>query len=188
MTRYTPPEQSRLLQFVDIAFLLIAIGLQAILIEISSPGGWVAGFVGVVCLTLAVYGMGVLPVNWFGLVFLLTAFVLFILDIKAPTHGALTAAGVGSFIIGALVLFNSPGTPQFQRVSIPLVIIVSLLLGAMFAVILAIALRAQHAPKVIQFLFQPRCTLGRDEFRAARLRWTVSRHVSRFAKRCSGDA
>ena len=106
----------------NIVFLLLTIGVQAILIEISSPGGWVAGFIGVVCLTLAVYGMGVLPVNWFGIIFLLTAFVLFILDIKAPTHGALTAAGVASFIVGALVLFNSPGTPQFQRVSVPLVI------------------------------------------------------------------
>ena len=93
--------------------LLIAIGVQAVLIEISSPGGWVAGFIGVVCLTLAIYGLGVLPVNWFGIIFLLTAFVLFILDIKAPTHGALTTAGVASFIIGALVLFNSPGTPAF---------------------------------------------------------------------------
>ena len=50
------------------------------------------------------------------------AFVLFILDIKAPTHGALTAAGVGSLIVGALVLFNSPSVPTFQRVSVPLVI------------------------------------------------------------------
>src|SRR3989304_4966391 len=48
----------------NIAFLLLAIGVQAVLIEISSPGGWVAGFIGVVCLTLATYGMGVLPVNW----------------------------------------------------------------------------------------------------------------------------
>ncbi|MGE5252163.1 MAG: NfeD family protein [Bacteroidota bacterium] len=130
----------------NIAFLLLAIGVQAILIEISSPGGWVAGFIGVVCLALATYGMGVLPVNWFGLVFMLTAFVLFILDIKAPTHGALTTAGVGAFIVGALILFNSPGTPQFQRVSIPLVIIVGLSLGAVFAVIMGIALRAQRAP------------------------------------------
>ena len=130
----------------NIAFLLLAIGVQAILIEISSPGGWVAGFIGVACLALATYGMGVLPVNWFGLVFLLTAFVLFILDIKAPTHGALTAAGVGSFIVGALVLFNSPGTPQFQRVSIPLVIAVGLGIGALFAVILTIALRSRHIP------------------------------------------
>lgn len=130
----------------NIAFLLIAIGLQAILIEISSSGGWVAGFIGVVCLALATYGMGVLPANWFGLVFMLMAFVLFILDIKAPTHGALTAAGVGSFIVGSLVLFNSPGTPQFQRVSIPLVVAVGVTLGAVFVVILVFALRAQRAP------------------------------------------
>ena len=88
--------------------------MQAIFIEIGSPGGWVAGFIGVVCLALATYGLGVLPVNWFGIIFLITSFVLFILDVKAPTHGALTAAGIASFIVGALVLFNSPGTPQFQ--------------------------------------------------------------------------
>ena len=130
----------------NIAFLLLAIGVQAVLIEISSPGGWVAGFIGVVCLTLAVYGMGVLPVNWFGIIFLLTAFVLFILDIKAPTHGALTAAGVASFIIGALVLFNSPGVPQFQRVSVPLVVATGLIIGLLFMVILVYALRALKVP------------------------------------------
>jgi membrane-bound serine protease (ClpP class) len=79
----------------------------------------VAGFVGSVWLAFGAYGLGDHPVNWFGLAFILIAFVLFILDVKAPTHGALTAAGVGSFIVGALVLFNSPGTPDFQRVSVP---------------------------------------------------------------------
>jgi len=130
----------------NIAFLLTAIGIQAVLIEISSPGGWVAGFIGVVCLTLAIYGMGVLPVNWFGIIFLITAFVLFILDIKAPTHGALTAAGVASFIVGALVLFNSPGTPNFLRVSVPLVIATGLAIGLLFFTILMFALRAMRAP------------------------------------------
>jgi membrane-bound serine protease (ClpP class) len=130
----------------NIAFLLLAIGVQAILIEISSPGGWAAGFIGVVCLTLAVYGMGVLSVNWFGFVFLIIAFVLFILDIKAPTHGALTTAGVASFIVGALVLFNSPGTPQFQRVSVPLVVSMGIFLGLLFFGILLLALRVQHNP------------------------------------------
>jgi membrane-bound serine protease (ClpP class) len=130
----------------NIAFLLLAIGVQGILIEISSPGGWFAGFIGAVCLTLAVYGMGVLTVNWFGFIFLLIAFVLFVLDIKAPTHGALTTAGVASFIVGALVLFNSPGTPQFQRVSVPLVIVMGIFLGLLFFGILLIALRAQHRP------------------------------------------
>ncbi len=130
----------------NIVFILLSIGVQAVLIEISNPGGWVAGFIGVVCLSLAGYGLGVLPVNWFGLIFLATAFVLFVVDIKAPTHGALTAAGVGSLIIGALVLFNSPSTPQFQRVSVPLVVVSSLLTGGVFILALGFAIRAQRAP------------------------------------------
>jgi membrane-bound serine protease (ClpP class) len=130
----------------NIVFTLLSIGIISILIEVSSPGGWVAGFIGVVCVMVSLYGIGLLSVNWFGLLFMLTAFVLFILDIKAPTHGALTAAGVASFIVGALVLFNSPGTPQFQRVSVPLVIGMGILLGLLFFGILLIALRAQHRP------------------------------------------
>ena len=130
----------------NIVFTLLSIGTMAILIEISSPGGWVAGFIGVVCVTVALYGIGLLSVNWFGILFLLTAFVLFILDIKAPTHGALTTAGVAAFIVGALVLFNSPGVPQFQRVSVPLVIGVGVFLGLLFFGILVFALRAQHTP------------------------------------------
>jgi len=130
----------------NIVFLLITIGVQSILIEISSPGGWVAGFIGAISLALAAYGLGVLPVNWFGVIFLLIAFVLFILDVKAPTHGALTAAGIGSLIVGALVLFNSPGTPQFQRVSIPLVVTVAGITGLLFFIIVGFAVRAQRRP------------------------------------------
>lgn len=130
----------------NIVFLLLTVGVQAILIELSSPGGWVAGFIGAVCIALAAYGLGVLPVNWFGMVFLVMSFILFLLDIKAPTHGALTAAGVGSLIIGALVLFNSPGTPAFQRVSVPLVVITSITTAGIFFGILIFAIRAQKVP------------------------------------------
>jgi membrane-bound serine protease (ClpP class) len=130
----------------NIVFLLLTVGVQAILIEIASPGGWVAGFVGVVSLALAGYGLGILPVNWFGLIFIGTAFVLFLLDIKAPTHGALTMAGLGSLIIGGLVLFNSPGTPAFERVSIPLVIVTSLITAGAFLTVVTFAVRAQRRP------------------------------------------
>lgn len=130
----------------NIVFILLSVGVLAIQVELTHPGAWVPGFIGVTCLALAIYGLGLLPVNWFGLVFIITAFVLFLLDIKAPTHGALTAAGVASFVAGALVLFNSPGVPQFQRVSVPLVIGVGIAIGLMFVGILTYALRAQHLP------------------------------------------
>jgi membrane-bound serine protease (ClpP class) len=130
----------------NIIFILLTVGVQAVLIEISSPGGWVAGFIGVVCLALGTYGIGVLPVNWFGLIFLATSFVLFFLDIKAPSHGALTAAGIASFIVGALVLFNSPGTPDFQQVSVPLVFATAIATAAGFIFIISFAIRAQKRP------------------------------------------
>jgi membrane-bound serine protease (ClpP class) len=130
----------------NIVLLLLNIGVIAILIEISNPGGWIPGFIGVVCLALAVYGLDLLPVNWFGLIFIVLAFGLFVLDIKAPTHGALTLAGVGSLIIGALVLFNSSNVPGVQRASVPLVIGTSIMTGALFFGILLFALRAQKVP------------------------------------------
>jgi len=132
----------------NIVFLLLSIGVQAILIEISSPGGWVAGFIGAVLLALAIYGLGILPVNWFGMIFLVIAFVLFILDIKAPTHGALTVAGTGSFIAGALILFNSLSIPGFPRVSVGLVIGMGVFLGLSFFAVVMIALRAMKKPVI----------------------------------------
>jgi membrane-bound serine protease (ClpP class) len=133
----------------SIVFLLGTLGLILIWIEISSPGGWVAGFSGVVCLALSAYGLGIIPVNWFGIVFILTAFVLFILDVKAPTHGALTTAGVASFIVGALVLFNSPITPPSMRIPVPLVVGVGLAFGALFFGIMLFALRVRHTPVLV---------------------------------------
>ncbi len=130
----------------NIVFVLLAVGVLAIQVELTHPGAWVPGLIGVTCLALAIYGLGLLPVNWFGFIFIITAFVLFILDIKAPTHGALTVAGVAAFIVGALVLFNSPGVPSFERVSVPLVFGVGISIGLMFAGILTYALRAQHLP------------------------------------------
>ncbi|TET84014.1 MAG: nodulation protein NfeD [Anaerolineales bacterium] len=130
----------------NVVFLLITVGVQAILIEISAPGGWVAGFIGVACLALGTYGLGILPVNWFGLVFMVTAFVLFWLEIEAPTYGALTVAGLASFIVGALVLFNSPTTPSFQRVSVPLVIGVAVAIGLFFMTVITFALKAMRRP------------------------------------------
>jgi membrane-bound serine protease (ClpP class) len=128
--------------------LLMAVGVQAILIELSSPGGWVAGFVGVVSLGLGFYGLGVLPVNWLGLGLVAAAFVLFVLDIKAPTHGALTVAGIGTLIAGFLILFNYPGSPDFARVSVPAVVGIAALSGGFFAFVIAKALAIQKRPAV----------------------------------------
>ncbi len=125
--------------------ILLAIGVQAILIEISSPGGWVAGFVGVLCIGLALYGLGTLPANWFGLILVAVAFVLLLLEVKSPGTGALGIVGGITLFAGLLVMFNSPGTPDFARISIPGAIMISFVTASFFLFLVAKALRAQQS-------------------------------------------
>ena len=132
----------------NIAIILISLGVQAILIELSSPGGWVAGFIGVLCLALAAYTLGVLPFNWLGLLLIGVAFVLFVLETQTPTHGALTATGIGTFVAGALVLFSAPASSPYGEISIPLVVTVAVLTGLFFAFIVTKALQAQRPRSV----------------------------------------
>jgi len=127
----------------NIAFILLVLGLQLIYLELSAPGGWVAGFLGVLCLALAAYAMRILPLNWLGLALIGVSFVLFFLDLKTPGIEALTFAGIGTLIAGALVLFNTPVGSPYGKVSIPLVLVTGLVLGAFFVLIVAQGLRAQ---------------------------------------------
>lgn len=123
--------------------VLFAIGAQAILIELSSPGGWVAGFIGVMAITLGLYGAGQLPVNWLGLGLILIAFVLFMVEVFATNHGAVGVTGALTLLFGLLVLFNSPGSPEFARISLPGAIGISLLTAVFFIFVAAKALAAQ---------------------------------------------
>lgn len=129
-----------------LVFALLTVGVQAILIELRSPGGWIAGVIGVCAIALALYGLGVLPVNWFGLVFVGLAIVLFVIELATPTFGGLAVAGVASMIIGGLVLFNTSGTGSFQRISIFGLISVSLASSSIFLFIIYKALEAQRRP------------------------------------------
>lgn len=136
----------QLLTNPNLVFMFLSLGVMAILTELSSPGGWVAGFVGVTLMLISFFGMGVLPVNWFGLLFLILAFVLFVLDLKAATHGALTVAGAASFIAGGLILFNSFRLPGLPAISVPLVVSTGVFLALFFFVLVTIGLRALKAP------------------------------------------
>lgn len=126
--------------------ILLPLGMTSILIELRSPGGWVAGFIGVLSLGLAFYGLGQLPVNWLGLGLIAVAFVLFMLEVNSPGVGALAIAGAGTMLAGLLVLFNSPGSPEFIRISLPAAVTVTVMTSGIFLFIIGMALRAQRRP------------------------------------------
>ncbi len=134
----------------NVSFLLLTIGVQAILIELSSPGGWVAGFIGALCLALFIYSAGIISMNWLGLVLIGVAFVLFFLEVKAPTHGALTLTGLGTFIAGALVLYNTaPNRLVPIPLSPPLVVGTGIATALLFGFIVGKAMQAQLRPAVM---------------------------------------
>jgi membrane-bound serine protease (ClpP class) len=89
----------------DLAYVLLVIGIFGVIFEISAPGAVAPGVGGAVALLLAAIGFGNLPTNFMGIVFIVLAVVLFIVDIKTPTHGFLTLGGVISFVVGSLFLF-----------------------------------------------------------------------------------
>ncbi len=127
-----------------VAFILLTLGINAILFELSSPGGYAAGIVGAISLVLAFYALGVLPVNYAGLTFIILAFVLFVVDVKAATHGVLSAGGVISLVVGALLLFNSP----LYRVSLSAIVAVALVTGLFFAFAVTKVVQARRRPPV----------------------------------------
>ncbi len=130
----------------NIVFILLGLGVQALLIALWHPANWPAWFVGAASLLLAAYGLSLLPVDWVGLAFLLLSFAMFALDVKAHTHGALTIAGLVAFVFGALTLFNTPAALPGQRVSVPLVVGSGLAVAVVSTGIVALALRAQRRP------------------------------------------
>ena len=93
----------------EVMFILMLMVIYGIIGELSSPGAILPGIVGAIALILVLYMSAILPVNVTGLVLIGLAIVLFITDVFATTHGVLTAGGILSFFLGALMLFSSAG-------------------------------------------------------------------------------
>ena len=109
--RYTMTWKQKLVnRFADpqIIFLLFIIAVAGIAMELKSPGMIIPGAVGGISLVLFLLGIRIIPINALGLVLVVLAFILFILELKIQTFGLLTAGGIVSFFLGATILFDSP--------------------------------------------------------------------------------
>jgi len=128
----------------EVMFILMLMVIYGIIGELSSPGAILPGIVGAIALILVLYMSSILPVNVTGLVLIGLAIALFITDIFSPTHGVLTAGGIVSFFLGALMLFSHVG-PGF---GLPLSWIVpaTLVTAAFFIFVVGKGIRAQFKP------------------------------------------
>jgi len=125
----------------NIAYILLNLGMLAVLVEISHPGLILPGVVGGTCLLLAFYALGMLPVNYAGVLFVLLAFGLFIAEVFTTSFGLLTAGGITSLIIGSLILFK--GRPLF-RVDPWLIAVVTIAISAFIAFVINRVIKAHR--------------------------------------------
>jgi membrane-bound serine protease (ClpP class) len=123
---------SRIVQ-PDVFFVLLIIGVLGLYTEFTHPGLFAPGVIGGIALVLALFAMHMLPVNFAGILLIVLALILFVLEAKFPTHGVLGIGGVVAMVLGALFLINSPFTgmgvrlPTALAVVIPFAIIVIIL-------------------------------------------------------------
>jgi membrane-bound serine protease (ClpP class) len=87
-------------------YLLLVLGLAAIAFESTQPGFGFAGFSGIGMLTLAAYGLWVVPFSGVGLGLLLIGAGMLVLDVRLRRLGPLTGGGLACFVVGSLLVFR----------------------------------------------------------------------------------
>jgi len=91
----------------NVAYLLMLVAVFGLIAEVSSPGAILPGVTGVICGILALVALAGLPVNIAAALLIVFSFLLFVADIKAPTHGILTFGGIVALLLGSLFLIDT---------------------------------------------------------------------------------
>jgi membrane-bound serine protease (ClpP class) len=132
----------------DLAYILMVVGIFGIIFELSAPGIGAPGIAGAIAILLSLVGFGSLPTNLGGFVFIALAVVLFIVDIKVPSHGVWTAGGIASFVLGSFLLFppwrppTLPSAPEI-RVSPVTIVVMTACIALFFILVISKGIAAQ---------------------------------------------
>ncbi|HTD36278.1 MAG TPA: hypothetical protein VK669_02095, partial [Candidatus Limnocylindrales bacterium] len=114
----------------NVGFILMTIAMYGIIFELSNPGSVFPGVIGGLALVLAFVSFAVVTVNIAGLLLIGFGLILFIADIKVPSHGVLTSGGIASFVFGSLLLTGDRA--PFLQISLTLILTVAVLTAAFF--------------------------------------------------------
>ena len=89
-----------------VAYLLLAVGLALIVFELFTAGVGVAGVVGAGSFILAGYGLGVLPIRWWGVGLICLSMLAFAIDVQTGVPRFWTAAGFVMFVVGSFTIYD----------------------------------------------------------------------------------
>ncbi len=124
----------------NLAYILLMLGLLGLYFEFSNPGAILPGVLGGISLLLAIFSFQILPINYVGLILILLAIGLFILEIKVQSYGILSVGGIIAMVIGSIMLIDAP-IPEL-RPSLKFIIPVAIGLSLIFFFLIYIAIRA----------------------------------------------
>ncbi|HLP47146.1 MAG TPA: nodulation protein NfeD [Candidatus Kapabacteria bacterium] len=113
-----------------LALVLLVFGLIALLIEFTHAGAIIPGVLGGISLLLAFLAFHILPINYVGLFLIILSIGFFIAEIKIQGFGAFGVGGIVSFVLGSMMLVNSP-IPE-MRPAMSMIIMLAILFGAVF--------------------------------------------------------
>ena len=92
----------------NVAYLLMMAGILGLYVEFTTPGVFLPGVAGAICLLLGLTSLQVLPINYSGLALLVLGIGLLVSELFLPSFGALGIGGIVSFVLGSLLLFDTP--------------------------------------------------------------------------------
>ena len=131
----------------NIIALLFLAGIAGIGYEIFHPGVVLPGALGAVALVVSLFGFSVLPVSWAAFALLLLGVALLVIDVHVTSHGALTVAGLICLAVGAIMLFHNAPPPY--HTSTPLILTVTVLIGALWAFAVGKAWQVRKTPALM---------------------------------------
>ncbi|WP_319782117.1 nodulation protein NfeD [Oceanisphaera sp. IT1-181] len=130
----------------NITYLLMLVGMYGLLLEFYSPGFGVSGVIGAICLLLAMLGMQMLPFSTIGLALLGLGLALMIAEGLAPSFGILGGGGLVAFVIGSVLLFDTPD--QAFRIAWPVIGALTLVSLGLIVVVVRLIVKQRHARPV----------------------------------------
>lgn len=98
----------------SIAYILVIVGIYALIFEFMNPGLVLPGVVGVIALLIAMYALHLLPVNYAGLALILLGIAFMVAEAFLPTFGSLGVGGLIAFVLGSIMLIEDTNIPGFE--------------------------------------------------------------------------
>jgi membrane-bound serine protease (ClpP class) len=126
----------------NILYILLMLAITGLSLELYNPGSILPGVVGGICLILFLFSVQIVPINYAGILLIIFAAILFLLEIKVTSYGILSIGGVISLILGSVMLIDSP--LPFLKISMKIIIGVTVTVTVLFLIAISLAIRTHR--------------------------------------------